>query len=146
MYYRRIGELRIDNDIKQIDVAKYLGVTQGTYSGYESGQINIPVDKLVMLADFYHVSVDYLLNRTNKQSQYCGYDMTQGDEMIFYRIRELREDHDWNQEFVAEKLGIKQTTYSKYELGKVNVPAEALIKLADLYQVSLDYLMGRTDQ
>jgi transcriptional regulator with XRE-family HTH domain len=66
MFFRRIGELRIDNDIKQIEVAKYLGVRQGTYSGYESGRINIPVDKLVMLADFYHVSVDYLLNRTDK--------------------------------------------------------------------------------
>ncbi len=42
MYYRRIGELRIDRDIKQIEVAKYLGVEQGTYSGYESGRIKIP--------------------------------------------------------------------------------------------------------
>lgn len=65
--------------------------------------------------------------------------------MVYQRIRDLREDHDWKQEYVAEKIGVRQTTYSKYELGKINVPAEMLIKLADLYQVSLDYLVGRTN-
>lgn len=66
--------------------------------------------------------------------------------MTFQRIRDLREDRDWKQEYVAEKLGITQTNYSKYELGKVNVPVEMLIKLADLYHVSLDYLTSRTDE
>lgn len=65
--------------------------------------------------------------------------------MTFQRIRDLREDHDWKQEYVAEKLGITQTNYSKYELGKVNIPIEMLMKLADLYNVSLDYLVGRSD-
>lgn len=66
MYFRRIGELRIDNDIKQIEIAKYLDVGQGTYSGYESGKIKIPVDKLLLLAKFYHVSTDYLLGLSDK--------------------------------------------------------------------------------
>lgn len=66
--------------------------------------------------------------------------------MVFQRIRDLREDRDWKQGYVAEKLGITQTNYSKYELGKVNIPVEMLIKLANLYDVSLDYLTGRTDQ
>lgn len=66
--------------------------------------------------------------------------------MTFQRIRDLREDHDWKQEYVAEKLGITKTNYSKYELGKVNIPVEMLMKLADLYGVSLDYLTGRTDR
>ena len=66
--------------------------------------------------------------------------------MIYQRVRDLREDHDWNQEYVAEKIGITQTTYSKYELGKVNIPLDMMIKLADLYYVSVDYLIGRTDE
>lgn len=70
----------------------------------------------------------------------------QGDKMIYQRVRDLREDHDWNQEYVAEKIGITQTTYSKYELGKVNIPLDMMIKLADLYHVSVDYLIGRTDE
>ena len=66
--------------------------------------------------------------------------------MLFERVRELREDNDLKQEYIAEKLGITQTTYSKYELGKVNIPVEMLIKLADFYGVSLDYLTGRTER
>ena len=66
--------------------------------------------------------------------------------MVFSRIRDLREDKDWTQEYVAEQLGIKQTTYSKYELGKINVPAEMFMKMADLYGVSVDYLLERTDK
>ena len=66
--------------------------------------------------------------------------------MIFPRSRDLREDHDWKQEYVAEKIGVRQTTYSKYELGKINIPIDMLIRLADLYGVSLDYLVGRADR
>ena len=63
--------------------------------------------------------------------------------MTFDNIRNLREDADKTQTEIAEYLNIKQTTYSKYELGKINVPIEMLIKIADYYDVSLDYLVGR---
>ena len=65
--------------------------------------------------------------------------------MIFTRLRDLREDADLNQEKVAALLNIKQTTYSKYELGKINIPIEAFIKMADFYKTSIDYLVGRTN-
>lgn len=63
--------------------------------------------------------------------------------MTFENIRNLREDHDITQVEMAKYLNIKQTTYSKYELGKINIPIEMLIKIADYYDVSLDYLVGR---
>ena len=66
--------------------------------------------------------------------------------MTFERIKNLREDRDLKQETLAEMLGVRQTTYSKYELGKINVPVEMLIKLADFYGVTLDYLVGRSDE
>ena len=58
------------------------------------------------------------------------------------RIRALREDNDKTQQEIADLLCIKQTTYSKYELGRV----AALMTLADFYGVSLDYLAGRSDE
>ena len=64
--------------------------------------------------------------------------------MLFENVRNLREDHDKLQTELAAYLNIKQTTYSKYELGKINIPIEALIKLADYYDVSIDYLVGKT--
>lgn len=63
--------------------------------------------------------------------------------MVFENIRNLREDNDKTQKELADYLNIKQTTYSKYELGKIYIPIEMLIKLADFYDVSLDYLTGR---
>ena len=63
--------------------------------------------------------------------------------MVFENIRNLREDNDIIQNELAEYLNVKQTTYSKYELGKINVPVEVLIKLADYYDVSIDHLVGR---
>ena len=63
--------------------------------------------------------------------------------MKFENIRNLREDNDKTQKEVAAQLNIKQTTYSKYELGKINVPIDVFIKLADYYTVSIDYLVGR---
>ena len=64
--------------------------------------------------------------------------------MIYENIRNLREDHDKLQIEIAEYLNVKQTTYSKYERGAINVPIEVFIKLADYYDVSIDYLVGRT--
>ena len=64
--------------------------------------------------------------------------------MIYQRIRDLREDRDWTQADVAEKLNMTQTGYSKYERGERDVPTEVLIKLANLYNTSIDYLLGQT--
>ena len=66
--------------------------------------------------------------------------------MIFPNIRNLREDNDKKQIELANYLNVKQTTYSKYEHGKINVPIEIFIKLADYYDVSVDYLLGRTKE
>ena len=60
------------------------------------------------------------------------------------RLRDLREDKDLKQQALAELLKVHQTTYSDYELGRLNVPVSALHTLADFYGVSVDYLLGRT--
>lgn len=64
---------------------------------------------------------------------------------MFKRVRDLREDKDITQKQMAEYLQIHQTTYSDYELGKLNVPADVLIKLAKFYGTSIDYIVGLTD-
>lgn len=66
--------------------------------------------------------------------------------MIMYqnRLRDLREDKDLKQKQLADLLKIHQTTYSDYELGRLNIPVSALHILADFYNVSIDYLLGRT--
>ena len=70
MYENRLRDLREDKDLKQRDIAELLKVHQTTYSDYELGRLNIPVAAIHALADFYGVSVDYLLGRTNTKTPY----------------------------------------------------------------------------
>lgn len=66
--------------------------------------------------------------------------------MIQYkRIRDLREDHDMTQRTVGEAINVPQRTYAYYESGQRMIPPQVLCALADLYKVSVDYLLERTD-
>lgn len=65
--------------------------------------------------------------------------------IVYRRLRDLREDNDMNQTAVAKMLGMSQTGYSKYETGENDLPTAVLIKLADFYDVSTDYILNRTD-
>ncbi|EGO2718532.1 TPA: helix-turn-helix domain-containing protein [Enterococcus faecalis] len=64
---------------------------------------------------------------------------------MYYRIRNLREDKDLTQEQLARLLNVSQTTYSRYETGTLDVPSQSLIKLAQYYLTSVDYLLNLTD-
>lgn len=68
MEYERIKNLREDNDKMQKEIASILNITQQQYSLYERGIRDIPVDLLIKLADYYKVTTDYILNRTNKKN------------------------------------------------------------------------------
>lgn len=65
MYFRRIRDLREDSDKKQRELAEYLHIDQSTYSDYETGRINVPIEALIKLADFYDTSVDYIVERVH---------------------------------------------------------------------------------
>ena len=64
---------------------------------------------------------------------------------MYKRIRDLREDRDLTQKQMAEILGMPQTGYSKFETGENDIPTQILIKLADFYNTSVDYLLGRSE-
>ena len=71
--------------------------------------------------------------------------MIKGRYTMYPRIRDLREDRDLNQTQVAKMLDMSQTGYSKYETGENDIPTAVLIKLAQFYNTSIDYLLGETD-
>ena len=72
-------------------------------------------------------------------------DVMRYEIMKYENIRNLRIDHGYTQKTIAEHLGVSQNTYSQYEIGVLNYPIEVLEKLADFYEVSVDYLLGRTN-
>lgn len=66
--------------------------------------------------------------------------------MKYQRIQDLRVDSDLSQREISEILHITQRSYSHYETGTRGIPIEMLIRLADYYETSIDYLVGRTDR
>ncbi len=64
MQFKNLRGIREDRDIKQKDIAKYLNVSQNTYSQYETGVISLTAETLIKLSNYYNVSIDYLLDRT----------------------------------------------------------------------------------
>lgn len=64
---------------------------------------------------------------------------------MYKRLRDLREDHDLSQKKLSARIGMSQTGYSKYETGENDIPTDILIKLSRLYDVSIDYLLGETN-
>lgn len=68
MIYRRIRDLREDRDLTQREMGEILSCSQRVYSNYERGELDIPTEILIKLADFHCVSVDYILNRTDEKT------------------------------------------------------------------------------
>ena len=67
MYFQRIRDMREDADLSQKQIAAYLGIAQTVYSRYERGYQTSPLEHLIALADYYHVSLDYLTGRTKNK-------------------------------------------------------------------------------
>ncbi len=68
-YYSRLKDLREDHDMTQAQVAEVIGTSQQHYGKYESGKIIIPFDRVITLAEFYNVSIDYIAGYTNEPRQ-----------------------------------------------------------------------------
>lgn len=68
--FQRIRDLREDNDLTQCQVATLLNISQSTYSRYENGELEIPIQTLIKLANYYNTSIDYLVNMTDVRTSY----------------------------------------------------------------------------
>lgn len=72
MFFQRLEDLRVDHDKSQIEIAAYLNMNRNVYWRYEKGVREIPVWAVIKLADYYHVSTDYLLGRTDRAEPYSA--------------------------------------------------------------------------
>ncbi len=68
--FKRVRDLREDSDFKQKQIAEYLQIHQTTYSDYELGNLNIPIDVLIKLAKLYKTSIDYIVGLTDERKSY----------------------------------------------------------------------------
>lgn len=147
-----LKKLRVKKGWSQQAVADALGFSRSALGNYEQGIRTPDLDTMSSFADFYDVTIDYLQGRSSNPSLYHEneIDISKNVEKrctmkLSNRMRELRRLNRFSQEDIAVKLGISTSAYGFYEQGKTTPNAKTLVFLADLYDVSVDYLLGRSN-
>ena len=141
----RLKDLRKEKNLLQIDIAKILKMSQNGYSQYETETNDIPTKILKDLANYYSVSIDYLLCLTDIRDNYKNSKIIEITNNM-HRLIDIREDKDLLQKDIANILGISRSAYSSYETNFCDIPTKVLKKLAIYYNVSIDYILYVTDE
>lgn len=140
--FSRIKDLRTENNISQSTIAKYLDINQSTYSKFELNKVTIPIEILNKLANYYHVSLDYLLKITDD----LGNDIIWKDldkKQVGENLKKLRKDNKLYQETLAQEIGTSHSLISEYESGKKLVSLTYGYAICKRYHISLDWLYGK---
>ena len=139
--FKRIDDLRTDNDLKIREIAKILGISIDNYFDYANGRSNFPLNKLNLLVNYFKVSFDYITGLSDIKKEYPG---NINLNILKQKIKEIRKENKLSQEQAANIIGDKQSTYWNYESGNSIIPISKLYLLAKYYNVSIDYFVGKT--
>lgn len=137
---KNLALLRKEFGLSQQKLGNEIGLARNTICQYESGNRVPDVDTLKKIADYFDVSIDYLLGREEKK-----YTKNCSNNINVSNMRLLRKEQNITLDKVATDLNSSSQVISRYERGERMPDQETLLALADYYNVSLDYLLGRTD-
>jgi transcriptional regulator with XRE-family HTH domain len=142
MIIKKLRESRERLDLKQTDIARMLNVDNSTVSGWETGKDTIPLTKLILYANEFNYSLDYLFGISNKNKKYFPVNINL--VLIGDRLKELRKNNKYTQKDIANKLNTTQSTISSYENGNNLINTTFLYNLSKIYDdISIDDLLGR---
>lgn len=149
MLSKRLKSLRNEADLTQKEFALKFNMSDARYNQYETGKRAPDYETLQMFADYFNVSVDYLLGRTDIRNPYNSKNAAhpEGENLDKFRkrLKEERLKKKLTQVQLAEILDIDRTSISKYENGKQLPELYVLNSIADFFGVSLDYITGRSN-
>lgn len=128
---------RKNSALSQLDLADELKVSRATIKNYESGFTKPDIDFLILASDYFNVTVDCLL----------GVDIPEKDSIVLFpnRLNELRKKKKLTQVEMAKLLMVTQGAYQKWEAGSREPSFEMLMRIADILEVTIDFLLGRVD-
>ena len=142
MILNKVKEIRNELELSQEDIAKILNVKRGTYASWECGSDVIPTRQIYKLAEYFKLSIDYLLEISNQGHMvYHGSDINLSD--VGNNIYNLRKKNNLSQKDFAESIGINQSTLWAYEKGKTLITLSSLISLAKVYNITIDSILNR---
>ena len=141
MKYNKIKDLREDHDLTQSQVAMMRGVNRSTYTMWELGDVNFPIEKLIMLAKIFHTNLEYMLG-ISQDKQAIFYPDEIDVAFVGRNLKQQRIKLNKTQKEFAITMCVHQSTYSYYEDGRTRIPTDRLILLVDAYPISLNELCG----
>ena len=142
--FGNIKKVREDLGYTQTKMAELLGVSKSSYSYFETGELFIPLKHLINFCNTFHVTMDYACGLTDKKVV-SNVDMPLRNDIVKVRLREIREKHNLKQVDVAKILHTCQSNVSAYENGKTRILTAFLLTFAKYFNVSIDYIMGRSN-
>jgi len=143
MFYN-LKRIRENHDLSQRDVAKILKISKSSYNYYETGEYIISLKHLNDFCNKFHVTMDYVTGLTDI-NKYVNRKYKLNAKLIGFRIKKLRLKAKMTQEELALLLNTSQSNISSYENGKTIILTAFVYTLAKHFNISLDYLTGRSN-
>ena len=142
MITERIRDIREEKDLRQIDVARILNVSQANYSRWENGTELMPLKILTIFCNYFNVSMDYVIGITRNNTSTGTHELN--SKTIGNNLKSFRKKYGITQAELANFLNTTHSTISAYESGKTTLLTAFAIQIAKKYHISLDWLCGRT--
>ena len=137
---QRLSDLRNEAGMTQSKLAEELGVTQQAVNTYENSDKDIMTSTILRIADYFDVSVDYLMGVSESKDIL----EPRSNDECYKRIGDIRRLKRLSQKQMAELLGVSQQQVGRFESGKYDLSGKRFLQIAEVCDVSLDYLAGRT--
>lgn len=145
-YGDRLKDIRKYEGLTQKDIAQVLGIDAKTYGLFENQFKIIPLYHLNTLANYYNISIDYILGLTDIKSYSNSLKIDSIDRMLLGdNLRKFRKENKITLVKLAEVLNTSHSTLSAYEKGKTCILTSFLYTICKKYNISADYLLGRVD-
>lgn len=144
MYRNKLKKLREINNLLQKDLAKIVGIHEGRYNQYETEIDVIPLKHLIVLCNYFNVSLDYIFDFTDLK-QYKNSINEINKKAVGERLKEIRRENKLTQVKLASILNTVHPVIVNYEKGKYLISTAFLYEICRNYKISADYILGKID-